>query len=52
MDNAYNYELSDKQKTGLTCIEVLSSPSIQILPEYETSKEAHDLYQMEMGTDK
>lgn len=51
MDNAFLFgELGDGRKTGLTCIEVLSCPSIQILPEYETSKEAHGVYQMEMGS--
>lgn len=41
-------ELEDGRTIGLASIELTACPSIAILPEYEFSKDAHEIYQMEM----
>lgn len=41
-------DLGRDRKAILGCIEILSCPSIRILPEFQSSKEAHSVYSMEM----
>ncbi len=49
MDNSWVIsDLNSSQKALLGCIEILSCPSISILPEFPSSKDAHSVYSMEM----